>query len=123
MEALVFSLFARVLDSTVALAANTFFSESDLVTHFYDVSIQTYALSLLSVAVIAFTSLAGFTMLCCLVMLAIYLSLNPNILAFPQVTFSAKMDASMRNALEGLSNGTSYMILEKFADVKVKVGE
>ena len=107
---------------TYALVKNSW-GTNDSVLHSFDQAIQTYALNLNAVSMPAFTIVTVLTLLSCLAMLVVYPRLNPNILSFPEVIFGGKLDASMRNILAGLSNGTSGMVIEKLVDVQIRVGE
>jgi len=109
---------------TYALGTNSLFTASCTETNGTQYpAIQTYALSVSPLSIWAFAVLAGFTILSCIAMLLLYPRLNPNINSFPEVMFAGKLDGTMSTALKGLSNGTSAMIMDKFADVKIKVGE
>jgi hypothetical protein len=104
-----------------ALAIN---SRGSLNSHKFDVVSINYALNISTMSMAAFTSLTGVTIISCIVMMTVFPNrLTPNMASFTEVLFGAKLDESMKEALSGLSNGTSRMIIEKFVDVEIKVGE
>jgi hypothetical protein len=115
---------------TYALAANSYWDWQGLgpppgnYVHYFTPAIQTYSLTISSVSLIGFIVLTGLTIFICAAMLIVFPRRpSPNILTFPEVMFGGRMDATLKGALTGLSNGTSNMIIEKLVNVRIKVGE
>lgn len=71
-------------------------------------------------------AVSAIILLSTLIMWIMYLTTRlPNICSYPEIAFGAKLAYAedMRTTLDGLSNGTNWLVINRLADVKIKVGE
>jgi hypothetical protein len=83
-------------------------------------------LSISSVSISVFAALTGGVLLACMIMLCIGLyrgAVVPNSSLYPDVAIGGKFGADMIKAMDRLSNAPNRIMIEKFAEVMVKVGE
>lgn len=85
---------------------------------------QANALTISPVSLVGFIVVTALMLGCSLVMCMVYpKTLRPNISSFPELMFSGKLDEDMLRQFHGLSNGTDRRIIERFAEMRIKVGE
>lgn len=115
---------ARLLRSLLSFALYNNPSWGPIVRQDFYLASQANVLTISPVSLIGFIGVTVIMLVCSLVMWVVYpKTLRPNISSFTEIMFGGKLDESMLRQFDGLSNGTDRRIIERFAEMRIKVGE
>jgi hypothetical protein len=104
-----------------ALVTNSYYFNDTLQ---YGIASQQSILSISLVSIGIFASLVSAVLLVSMAMLALYpRNLSPNVCLYAEVAFGGKLGDEFLQLLGGLGNATNGMLIERFSDVEIKVGE